>query len=307
MHIFGPVPSRRLGLSLGVDLLNCKTCNLNCVYCELGRTIKTTADRGIFVKTEDVLDEIRKFFEKGGRADFITFSGSGEPTLALNLGEAIDAVKKEFNCKTALITNSTLLYDSDVRAQAKKADYVLPSLDAATKEAFIKVNRPHPSLNLDDILEGLVLFSKEYKGVILLEVLLVKGINDSEKELLAIKDVIERMENVEKIQINTIVRTRAESFAMPASREAMELALKIFGEKAEIISSYKGGMIDTVDTVKNAVMQAVRLRPVAINELIRVINAPEVRVIAAISELVREGEAREEKLGNEIFITGVKN
>jgi len=307
MHIFGPVPSRRLGLSLGVDLLNCKTCNLNCVYCELGRTIKTVSDRAVFVKTEDLLKELKVFFEKGGKADYVTFSGSGEPTLALNLGEAIDAVKKEFGVKTALITNATLFSDADVRLQSGKADVVLPSFDAATEEAFLKVNRPHPSLNLNIMIEGLIKFSEEYKGIILLEILLVKDVNDNEKELRAIKAVIDKMKRVEKIQINTIVRTRAESWAQPADEHGLNMALKIFGDKAEIISSYKGGKIDTVDTVKNAVMQAVRLRPVALSELIAVINAPEARVRAAVDELLRDKEAREESLGSEIFITGVKN
>ena len=141
MYIFGPVPSRRLGLSLGVDLLNCKSCDFNCVYCELGRTFKYVDKRQIFVKTQDVIEEVKGFLATGVKADYITFSGSGEPTLALNLGEAIQEVKKLTSIPVALITNGSFFYDKKIREDAARADVVLPSLDAADEDTFIKIKR----------------------------------------------------------------------------------------------------------------------------------------------------------------------
>ena len=163
MYIFGPVPSRRLGLSLGVDPLASKSCNLNCVYCELGRSFKLTAERRVFVETSYIIDELKQYFEKGGEADYITISGSGEPTLALNLGELIGEIKKISSRRIAVITNGVLLSDPDVRRELSGANVVLPSMDAFTEKAYIKVNRPHGSIKINEVIEGLRAFAAEYR------------------------------------------------------------------------------------------------------------------------------------------------
>jgi wyosine [tRNA(Phe)-imidazoG37] synthetase (radical SAM superfamily) len=304
MYIFGPVPSRRLGLSLGIDLLGKKTCNLNCIYCELGRTNKVTNERKVLVPTKDMIDELKEFFAKGGKADYITFSGAGEPTLALNLGEAIDEVRKISDCKIALLTNGVLFYDEQVRREAAKADLVMPSIDAATKMSFLKVNRPERSLNIGKVVEGLIQFSKEYKGELHIEVLVVKGFNDTDEEIMAIRDIINKMPSVKKIQVNTVVRARAEEFAGPVSPERLKEIQAILGPKAEVIGEFKGGHIETVDSLKNEIFSIAKLRPVTADEFYGLLSAEHVEIDRCLDDLVKEGKVEIKKMGDKFFYIG---
>ena len=182
-YLFGPVLSRRLGLSMGVDLLKYKTCNLDCVYCELGRTACLTSCRDRFVPRQKVLKEIE--LRRGEPFDHLTFAGSGEPTLSLDLGEIVAQAKKIVDSPVAVITNSTLLSNPAVRKEVAAADVVLPSLDAASQKAFQAINRPASGLYAKDMIQGLKDFRKEFSGEIWLEVMLVRGINDQEAELIA--------------------------------------------------------------------------------------------------------------------------
>lgn len=306
MHIFGPVPSRRLGLSLGIDPLNCKSCNLNCVYCELGRTIHYVAERKVFVETGELLSELRDYFSRGGKADFLTFSGSGEPTLALNLEEMIDSVKSEFKLPVALITNTTLFTDSNVRNAAAKADVLLPSIDAADESAFIKADRPHQGLKLKYILEGFREFCSMYKGRIWAEVMLVKGINDTKENLEAVAGYLNSLPNIEKIQVNTVVRARAEDYAEPLSREELEAAKKILGPKAEIIGKYSGQGFVVTDTVMEAVITAAYLRPMRVQDLLEVINADVREIFESAEKAVRDGKAEKLEMNGEMFYRSKK-
>jgi wyosine [tRNA(Phe)-imidazoG37] synthetase (radical SAM superfamily) len=306
MHIFGPVPSRRLGLSLGIDPLNCKSCNLNCVYCELGRTIHYVAERKIFVETSELLAELREYFNRGGKADFLTFSGSGEPTLALNLEEMIDAVKTEFKLPVALITNTTLFTDSNVRSAAAKADVLLPSIDAAVEDAFIKADRPHQGLKLNYILGGFREFCAGYKGRIWVEVMLVKGINDSVENIKAIAGYLDLLPNIEKIQVNTVVRARAEDYAEPLSREELETAKNILGPKAEVIGKYTGRGFVVTDTVTEAVVTAAYLRPMRVQDFMKVINADVREIFESAEKAVRDGKAEKLEMNGETFYRSVK-
>ena len=200
-YLFGPVLSRRLGLSMGVDLLKYKTCNLDCVYCELGGTTCLTSDRARFVPPEKVLGEIQARNDEP--FDHLTFAGSGEPTLSLDLGEIISKAKKIVEAPVAVITNTTLLTSSTVRREVSKADIVLPSLDAASMNAFRAINRPAETLQIERIIQGLKDFRKEFRGEIWLEVMLVKGINDHEAELIA---RAAQSTEPDRIQLNTVVR-----------------------------------------------------------------------------------------------------
>ncbi len=306
MHIFGPVPSRRLGLSLGIDPLNCKSCNLNCVYCELGRTVHYVCERKIFVETDSLLKELKGYFASGGRADFLTFSGSGEPTLALNLGSLIDAVKKEFGLPVALITNTTLFSDPAVRADAMKADVLLPSIDAACEEAFLKADRPHPSLKLTDILKGFGEFCAVFKGRLWVEVMLVKGLNDTKENLKKISDYLGQIKNIEKIQVNTVVRARAEDYAEPLTPEELQSAAAILGPKAEVIGKYTGEGFIKTDTVMEAVITAVTLRPMKISDMLMVINAGEGEILQAAERAVTEGRVERLEMKKEVFYRALK-
>ncbi len=230
-YLFGPVLSRRLGLSMGVDLLKHKTCNLDCVYCELGRTSCLTVCRDRFVPPEKVLQEIRA--RKDEPFDHLTFAGSGEPTLSLDLGRIVAEARETVSAPVAVITNSTLLTSPTVRKEVAAADIVLPSLDAASAGAFQAINRPAPGLGIEEIIRGLRDFRLEFSGEIWLEVMLVKGINDREAELIA-----RAAESTEpdRIQLNTVVRMPAESVE-PLSEEGMLAMLDVF-PGAELIPDW---------------------------------------------------------------------
>ena len=204
-YLFGPVLSRRLGLSMGVDLLPFKTCNLDCIYCELGRTTCLANCRDRFVQPDKVIREIRA--KKNDGFDHLTFAGSGEPTLSADLGDLIRISKEIVDTPVAVITNSTLFTSERVRKEVASADIVLPSLDAATQGTFKAINRPAPGLRIEDIIEGLRLFRKEFSGEIWLEVMLVKDVNDHEAEMIA---NAANSINPDRIQLNTVIRPPAE-------------------------------------------------------------------------------------------------
>lgn len=150
-HLFGPVPSRRLGMSLGIDLIPKKLCSLNCVYCEVGKTTKLTTNRLEYVKYDNVIAELKQFMGNNAKIDYITFSGSGEPTLNSRIGDILNFIKKEYpKIKTAVLTNGSLLYDKILRTEMISADVILPSLDAASQKVFEKIDKPNPSLKYEN-------------------------------------------------------------------------------------------------------------------------------------------------------------
>jgi len=184
-YLFGPVPSRRLGMSLGVDLVPKKVCSLNCVYCEVGRTTTLTIERKEYIKYDKIIEELTNYFNNNPEPDYITFSGYGEPTLNIRIGDIIQFIKQNKpGIPIAILTNGTLLYDKKVRKELMDADVVLPSLDAATEKGFLKINRPPKTLTLEKYIQGLITFRKEYKGKIWLEIFILPNYNDSEKELI---------------------------------------------------------------------------------------------------------------------------
>jgi wyosine [tRNA(Phe)-imidazoG37] synthetase (radical SAM superfamily) len=229
--LFGPVLSRRLGLSMGVDLLKYKTCNLDCVYCELGKTSHLTRSRNRFVSPDKVLREIKS--RRDDPFDHLTFAGSGEPTLSSDLGEIIRASRKLVEAPIAVITNSTLLSSPAVRHEISAADIILPTLDAATGPTFQAINRPGGGLRIEEMIEGLRQFRKEFSGEIWLEVMLVQSVNDQEAELIA--RAAESI-NPDRIQLNTVVRPPAEPVC-PLNEEEMQKMLEIF-PGAELIPDW---------------------------------------------------------------------
>ncbi|MBE0655061.1 MAG: radical SAM protein [Bacteroidales bacterium] len=205
-YLFGPVPSRRLGMSLGVDLVPHKVCSLDCVYCECGLTTKLTLDRMEYILFQKVTEELLHYFSNNPNPDYITFSGSGEPTLNSKIGEVLRFIKKfKPDIPVAVLTNGTLLNNIAVREEIMQADLVLPSLDAATESAFKKVNRPAPGLTVENYISGLADFRKEYPGKIWLEILFIPGFNDDPENLEALKEAIRSIQP-DKIQLNTLDR-----------------------------------------------------------------------------------------------------
>ncbi len=232
-HVFGPVPSRRLGHSLGIDVIPRKLCTLDCIYCELGSTDKRSMKRREYVTPSEILPEIRRALSAGG-IDTITFSGSGEPTLNSSLGFMIHDVRSWTMLPVAVITNGTLLFMPEVRKDLLEADIVLPSLNAATKSCFDRTNRPHPGLVLETIIEGLQQFRTEFRGRIWLEIVLVSEVNDSPDDLAALKSAVARI-SPDRIQLNTVVRPPAEPTARRLSPERMEEIREYFGDVCEVI------------------------------------------------------------------------
>ena len=248
-YLFGPVPSRRLGISLGVDLVPAKVCSLDCVYCEVGKTTKLTTRRMEYILYSRVAEELEHYFANNPDPDFITFSGSGEPTLNSRLGDVLLFIKeKRPKLPVAVLTNGTLLCDEKVRRELAAADIVLPSLDAATDETFRKINRPDPGIEIDKYINGLVQFRKEYTGKIWLEVFILPGYNDHPEELQAMKRAIERIKP-DSVQINTLDRPGTVDSLVPATRAEMERVKEYWNmNNAEIIAS----------TVKRKDMQSYR-------------------------------------------------
>jgi wyosine [tRNA(Phe)-imidazoG37] synthetase (radical SAM superfamily) len=237
-YIYGPIKSRRLGLSLGLNLSRTKICDLDCIYCQWGSVGKTFLERKEYVSPDEVIAELKSWLKNNPKEasalKFATFSGLGEPTLNTCIGELIDQVRKITGLKIAVITNSTLLGDPLVRRSILKADLIVPSLDAVDAEMFKQVDRPHPGVKLNEIIEGPVALRKEFSGLIWLEVMFVAGINDTPEHIQELNKVIKRI-NPDKIQINSPVRATAEKNVFPLEKSKLEKIKEIFGAKAEII------------------------------------------------------------------------
>ena len=214
-YVFGPVPSRRLGKSLGIDLVPLKTCTYDCIYCQLGRTTNRTICRKPYVSGKAVVRQLEgKLSSLSEKPDYITFSGSGEPTLNSELGWVIEQISGLTKIPIAVLTNGSLLHLESVRRALREVDLVIPSLDAGNAQLYRMINRPHPSLNFSQVLRGLEEFRKEFGGSIWLEVMLCGGINDERKEISRIRDLIGKI-GPDRVQLNTVYRPPAEDFAFP--------------------------------------------------------------------------------------------
>ena len=237
-YIYGPVHSRRLGLSLGVSLTPYKTCSFDCIYCQQGNTTNLTLERKDYLFLEDILIEINTWINQNpseaSQLNYITLSGAGEPTLHIKVGEFIRKIKQLVPVQVAVITNSSLLADSKLRQELQAADLIVPSLDAADPKAFLRIDRPAEAVSLEAIILGLISLRKEFRGQIWLEVMLVKGINDDLRYIKKLKDAIELI-NPDKIQLNSPVRSTAMPGVLPVESAKLKKIKKILGEKCEII------------------------------------------------------------------------
>lgn len=268
-YLYGPVPSRRLGRSLGVDTVPYKTCSYDCTYCTLGRTTQLTSTREKLIEADVIVREIGAWLKSGGTADYITFAGSGEPTLNLELGDMMAATKRLTDIPLALITNGSILNDPEVRKAVLSADVLLPSLDAATEEAFVELNRPAKGINFTEMKNGLVETSKEFTGKTWLEVMLVLGINDSDFELQALGDTVKQMQ-VDKLQINTVDRPSRSGDVKRVSVETLLKARDIFGETAEVIvgSESTEKQISQWQEIEDELLQMLCRRPCTVDDIV---------------------------------------
>jgi len=274
-YLFGPVPSRRLGMSLGIDLVPHKVCSLNCIYCECGRTTKLTLEREEYIPYDEVEKELRHYMNRNQAPDYMTFSGSGEPTLNSRIGDVLAFIKSDYpDIPVAILTNGTLLYQKQVRSEILLADVVLPSLDAASDSTFRKINRPFHRLNVSEHLQGLIDFRKEFRGEIWLEVLIIPGLNDSDEELLLLKKAIEKI-NPDSIQLNTLDRPGTEEGLKAASRPELQ----------RIVDLWKLGNVEIIaavperkekksyrDDIESAIYETISRRPCTLDDLSRILG-----------------------------------
>jgi len=284
-HLFGPVPSRRLGLSLGVDLIPRKTCPYNCIYCEVGPTTRPTLKR-FHYQAPAIIRELAEYLGRSERqVDFITLAGSGEPTLNLDLGRIIREIKSMTATPVAVLTNGALLYLPEVRRELAAADVVLPSLDAAREETFQLINRPLAGFTLAQLLAGLTAFRREYRGQLWLEVLLLKGVNDTEADLTALRRVLAELAP-DKVQLNTSVRPVVEDWARALTREEMEAAAAFLGPGVEVIASFKGCDRPSASLSDADFVEMLSRRPMTAADLAKALGLP----LAVVQEKLRHLE-----------------
>ena len=303
--MFGPVPSRRLGLSLGVDLLQPKTCTLDCLYCELGPTTRHTTQRGRYRDAREVLAEVEaRLAELDYSPDFITLAGSGEPTLHQDLGMVLRELKRLSPARIAVLTNGTLCSDPAVRADLAAAEVVVPSLDAANQAVFQRVNRPAPGLDIEEILEGLVRLRQEMSGELWLEVLLVKGINDSPE---AIQDIVRAVERIQpqRVQLNTVVRPPAAPGVEAVSHARLTEIAGRFPVPAEVISPPRGRAQGDRGTRERQVVEMTRRRPLTLEDVAAAFGVEAGEARQMLAGLIGEGKVREERFGDKVFYRGL--
>lgn len=300
-YLFGPVPSRRLGYSLGVDILPAKVCTFDCIYCEVGKTTRKTAEREDFGNSEEILAELKEFLKTfTGRIDHITISGSGEPTLHKKLGYLAKEIKKMTDIPLALITNASLFYIEEVRREAMLFDVVLPSIDAGLNDTFQKINQPHRNISLDKMVEGLKMFCEEYKGQILLEILFVKGINDSEKDILALRKAISSMK-VNKLQINTVVRPPAYDGYKPIEEKDKEKIRNLLGDIAEIELVFKSEKDNFSNAGADDVENLIARRPCTFEMISASLGIPIDRLRVIMDELEGRKRIKSDNFNGEFF------
>jgi wyosine [tRNA(Phe)-imidazoG37] synthetase (radical SAM superfamily) len=312
-YLYGPVPSRRLGRSLGVDIVPRKVCTLDCVYCQLGKTLTKTIERKDYVPIQAVLAELAEAIAGGVEADFISIAGSGEPTLHARLGELIDGIRQVTTIPIAIITNGTLLYRPDVRADCAKANVVLPSLDGADEQTFGRINRPSAGISAEKVISGLCEFRKEFSGRIWLEVFFVDGINTDPAQIAAIRNAVERIKP-DKVQLNTAVRPTADPNVKRLSPERLRDIAAQLGPGCEVVADFAPARHDRLDkgqtpptaqshtsSQQEALLSMLKRRPCSINDISAGLGITPTEAMTYVSDLRNRGLIQSEERGASTF------
>ncbi len=303
-HLFGPVPSRRLGMSLGVDMVPFKTCTLNCVYCECGKTTELTAERKEYIPAQALINELDARLSTAPHLDVITFAGSGEPTLSTALSAVVNHVRTTYpQYKTAILTNSTLLHIREVRNTLMHIDYVLPSLDAVSQQTFEKINRPVATVSSTTVITGLIAFAKEYTGTLWVELFIVPGINDTNEELSLIKSVLEEIHPT-RVQINTLDRPAPCEWVQPASQKQLShIARFLLPLPVEIISrnaTADPSIVNNTATLEN-LYAILKRRPMTIEDVAVAMQKNINEIFSLLDELKKNYSLIAEKVGDKTF------
>jgi wyosine [tRNA(Phe)-imidazoG37] synthetase (radical SAM superfamily) len=299
-YLFGPVPSRRLGRSLGVDLIPFKTCTMDCVYCQLGETTCEVSERGDYVPMQDVLAELEQWKKADGQTDHITLAGSGEPTLHIHFGDVFRWVKEHSGIQSVLLTNGTLLHDPDVRQGAARADKVKVTLSAWDDSSFQQIHRPAEGVTFDLLVKGERAFREGYSGELSVEVFIVDGINSHVSQVQKIAEVV-RSINPDRIDINTVVRPPAVEGVAPAPEGHLKVLAELFGEKASVTATFKKQGFASMEISEEVLLGLIRRHPATCGQLAEEFNLPEDQMYKTLKQMVSAGLLLEEKTGPETY------
>lgn len=300
-YLFGPVPSRRLGRSLGIDVTPDRSCSFDCLFCQCGRTRTLTAEREEFVPFEDVCAELERWLAEDGAADVITFAGSGEPTLYSRLGELIAYIKEKTDVPVIVLSNGTLLHRPEVREDLQKADIVKSSLSCWDEASFQTINRPAPGVTFDQLLAGALDFKKMYQGTFWLEVFLMEGINADPAQVRQIAAVAATI-RPDKIHLNTAVRPPAEAEVRPVSKELLESFCGFFTPTAEVIASFAPAETRLEkDLNVDELADLIRRHPATAEQLAEISGATAAAVESALAPRLASGELEAEVRDGKVF------
>jgi wyosine [tRNA(Phe)-imidazoG37] synthetase (radical SAM superfamily) len=305
-YVFGPVPSRRLGLSLGVDLIPAKTCTFDCLYCQLGRTLCKTLIRKPYVPVDDVIVEIRRKL-LDTVPDVITLSGSGEPTLHSEIDQVIDSIKQMTDIKVVVLTNGSLLWREEVRGRLLTADIIVPTLSSSLDHTFQMIHRPHEGLDLASIVDGLKMLRQDYSGQLFLELVFLAGINDTDQEVEGLKTLVGQI-SPEKIHLNTVVRPPADSRAIALDRERLEDIKEKIGEKAEVVAENPAtGRGRKENSRVSTLLNMIKRRPLRPSDIAVALRLSATEVDELVTGLLIKGYIRKQEHSGDIYYLSNEN
>lgn len=299
-HLFGPVPSRRFGRSLGVDLTPFKTCSPDCVFCQLGPTTCRTVKRQEYVPTAEVLAEIHDWLDSDGEADVITLSGSGEPTLHSRFGDVIELIRRRTDIPVLLLTNGTQLHLAEVREEASRANMVKVSLSAWDEQSFEHVNRPCPGLTFAQLVAGEAVFRKEFSGQLFLEVFLLRGINSAPADVRRTAKLARRI-GPDRVQLNTAVRPPAEKLAVALPAEHMAELAQLFTPTAEVIAEFSADHAADVRANEDTILAMLQRRPCTAPQVAAAFGMHLNEVSKYVGKLCRTGSVEAQHRGAEVY------
>jgi wyosine [tRNA(Phe)-imidazoG37] synthetase (radical SAM superfamily) len=293
IYLYGPVPSRRFGRSLGVDLMPFKICSFDCVFCQLGRTSQKTIERKEYVPVDAVLAEIESWLKTDGDADYVTLSGSGEPTLHSRFGEVLQFLKRQ-SIPSVLLTNGSMLMLPEVREAAADADIVKVSLSVWDQKSFRWINRPHPNLQFDEIVKSIETFREQFSGKLWVEVFMLLGMNSAPENVGKIASHIKKI-RPNRIHLNTPVRPPAEEFAAIIQPERLLSMTGMFEPRAEVIAEFNANDEKHVAATEDSVLSLLQRRPCTSGQIASAYGMHITEVSKYLGDLMRAGHIHEKR------------
>lgn len=288
-YLFGPVPSRRLGLSLGVDLNPLKACTENCVFCQVGRTTELTIERKEWVPTAEVLAEFDRWAEAGHKADYVTLSGSGEPTMHTGFGDVLRHVKAAGPFQTALLSNGSLMWMPEVRRDAAEADVAKVTLSAWDEESFVRIHRPAAGATFARLLEGEQALRKEFPGQLWVEVMLLPGYNDDPEQVRAIAERVATLK-ADAVHLNTTTRPALAGVAVPRVPEAWMRTVAVWFSPPAEIPVFSGRTVSPLAMSDAALLDLLARHPIAVAALAESAGAEMATVERRLAPLLASGK-----------------